>query len=253
MSALTSLLSLPIGWPWDSKDGGSNIWPGLALPAEEPTYEPISWLPVIVGSVTVCWVLPYLILRAFEDPVHAEDVVRRISEVHIPSLVKSASGKLFTAQGSKIYRATCDLSGTSVFGRVELTQVEGVGWTTISYEVTGLKPGPHGFSIHESGEGLSMGDGFASAGPHFNPFNKKHGAPNDMERHVGGMGNIVADSHGVAKGEIVDHLIKLNGKLSVVGRSVIVHADADDLGQGGDPGNAGARLAGGAIKALPTI
>ena len=68
--------------------------PGLALPAEEPAYEPISWLPVIVGSVTVCWVLPYLILKAFEDPVHAEDVVRRISEVHIPSMVRSASGKL---------------------------------------------------------------------------------------------------------------------------------------------------------------
>ena len=167
MSAVSLLLALPISWPWSSSSSSnSKIWPGLAgsLAAEEPTFVPASWLAVIAGSVIVCWVLPFLILKAFEDPVHAEDVVRRISEVHIPSMVRSASGRLFTPQGAKIYRATCDLSGTSVFGRVHLTQVEGVGWTTISYEVTGLKPGPHGFSIHESGEGLSLGDEFAAAG-----------------------------------------------------------------------------------------
>merc|ERR1711920_888844 len=108
-----------------------------------------------------------------------------------------------------------------------------------------------------------MGDGCNSAGPHYNPHKKTHGAPGDEERHVGDLGNIEPDASGVAKGEIVDKLIKLEGEFSVIGRSFMVHADRDDLGQGnndqpGPPpvngkaskatGNAGARIACGEIK-----
>merc|ERR1712186_268319 len=102
-----------------------------------------------------------------------------------------------------------------------------------------------------------------SAGPHYNPFGKLHGAPQDEERHVGDLGNIEAGADGVAKGEIVDALIKLTGETSVIGRSMMVHADPDDLGLGdnsepGPPpvngkaskatGNAGGRIACGEIK-----
>jgi Copper/zinc superoxide dismutase (SODC) len=57
---------------------------------------------------------------------------------------------------------------------------------------------------------------------------------------------------GVAKIDIVDKQISLVGKLSVLGRTVVVHADQDDLGEGGHElskttGNAGARLACGVI------
>jgi Cu-Zn family superoxide dismutase len=70
---------------------------------------------------------------------------------------------------------------------------------------------------------------------------------------VGDLGNIVADESGVAQGEMVDGLIKLSGEFSVIGRSMMVHADVDDLGKGGHDlspttGNAGARIACGEIK-----
>ena len=91
-----------------------------------------------------------------------------------------------------------------------------------------------------------------SAGPHYNPFGKNHGAPEDEERHVGDLGNIEAGADGVSEGTIVDRLIKLSGEYSVIGRSVMVHADVDDLGKGGHElslttGNAGARIACGEI------
>lgn len=70
-----------------------------------------------------------------------------------------------------------------------------------------------------------------SAGPHYNPHGKTHGAQCDEERHVGDLGNIVAGEDGVAEGVIEDALIQLSGEYSVIGRSFMVHADPDDLGR----------------------
>ncbi len=67
-------------------------------------------------------------------------------------------------------------------------------------------------------------------------------------------------ANGVAKFEFEDKLLQLGGDHSIVGRSLVVHADVDDLGRGlGDKkeeslktGNAGARLACGVIgRAAP--
>lgn len=71
-------------------------------------------------------------------------------------------------------------------------------------------------------------------------------------RHVGDLGNILADANGIARDTFSDNLISLMGPNSIVGRAVVAHAFADDYGQGGDlestkTGNAGARLACGVI------
>jgi len=94
--------------------------------------------------------------------------------------------------------------------------------------------------------------GCVSAGAHFNPLKKTHGGPEDAERHVGDLGNVTASEDGVAKVEITDALISLTGPHSIIGRTVVVHADPDDLGRGGvelskTTGNAGARVACGVI------
>lgn len=69
---------------------------------------------------------------------------------------------------------------------------------------------------------------------------------------MGDLGNVVADDQGVVRDTFSDHLISLMGPNSIVGRAVVTHAGADDLGMGGDlestkTGNAGGRVACGVI------
>lgn len=141
---------------------------------------------------------------------------------------------------------------TGVRGRVVFKQAKnGEGNVKIVVKVTGLKPGKHGFHIHERGD---LSQGCTSAGGHFNPFGVPHGGPEDApsERHCGDLGNIVAGEDGTAEIELEDYLISLQGGRSIIGRSVIIHADEDDLGRGGHAdsktvGHAGARVACGVI------
>ena len=120
--------------------------------------------------------------------------------------------------------------------------------TIIRGQIKGLKPGKHGIHIHEFGD---LSDGCDSAGGHYNPDGVDHG--DLMQGHVGDLGNIVADEQGIARFKIVARRVDLSGDRSVVGRAMVIHADEDDLGLGGDEeslktGNAGERLACGVIR-----
>jgi Cu-Zn family superoxide dismutase len=114
----------------------------------------------------------------------------------------------------------------------------------ISGEISGLKPGKHGFHIHEFGD-CSSADPKCHGG-HFNPDKKKHGGPDSEERHVGDLGNITANGRGVATINMTDKQISLSGRHSIIGRSVILHAKADDL-KSQPSGDAGDRIAGGVV------
>ncbi len=114
----------------------------------------------------------------------------------------------------------------------------------ISGKIEGLTPGEHAFHVHEFGD-CTAPDAM-SAGGHFNPDKKKHGGPHDEDRHVGDLGNIVADEHGVAEIKMTDKHIKLHGPHSIIGRSLIVHAKPDDL-KSQPAGNAGDRVACGVV------
>lgn len=119
----------------------------------------------------------------------------------------------------------------------------------VTGEVSGLGKGLHGFHVHEFGDNTN---GCISAGAHFNPHIKEHGGPDHDVRHVGDLGNVEAGDNGIAKVNITDKVISLSGEHNIVGRTLVVHADPDDLGLGGhelskSTGNAGARVACGVI------
>ncbi|XP_078342305.1 uncharacterized protein LOC144628121 isoform X1 [Oculina patagonica] len=132
--------------------------------------------------------------------------------------------------------------------------------TRISVKISGLPPNTmHGFHIHQFGDIVT--DGCQSTGGHFNPFNRNHGGPQNKfkRRHVGDLGNIVADQNGAVDIVIEDHLLSLSGPNSVIGRAFVIHQKDDDLGKGtGEAeagslktGNAGARLGCGVIVHAP--
>lgn len=109
-------------------------------------------------------------------------------------------------------------------GSVVFTQVD--GGVQIMADVEGLSPGAHGFHVHEFGDCSGHG---AAAGGHFNPTKSKHGGPDSLERHVGDLGNLIADDKGQAHYERIDKLISLEGPHSIVGRSIVIHANPDDF------------------------
>lgn len=151
-----------------------------------------------------------------------------------------------TAVITKSVKASCILNptqGNKVQGVVTFTKVE--GGVKIVAVVSNLTPGQHGFHIHEFGD-CSAPDG-SSAGGHFNPKNVQHGAPDALERHAGDLGNLVADDHGNAHYERIDKVIRLEGPDTIIGRSVVVHANADDF-KTQPTGNAGGRQACGVIE-----
>ncbi|CAG0886570.1 unnamed protein product [Cyprideis torosa] len=148
-------------------------------------------------------------------------------------------------------KAVCIMAGDSpVRGTVFFEQAGAGEPVCLTGELKGLTPGLHGFHVHEWGD---LTNGCTSAGPHFNPYNKDHGGPTHEIRHVGDLGNLEAGSDGVARVNILDKQIDLQpGERCIIGRTLVVHADPDDLGQGGHElskttGNAGARAACGVI------
>ena len=148
------------------------------------------------------------------------------------------------------FYAICQISpdqGSTLSGVVTFKQTSSC--CEIKGTFTNLPKGKHGIHIHEFG---NLKQGCQSCGAHYNPFNKEHGGPSDAERHVGDLGNIESNGDFETKFELNNQMINLVGEWSVVGRSIVVHQDEDDLGMKGFPdskttGHSGKRIACGVI------
>lgn len=136
-------------------------------------------------------------------------------------------------------------SASNVKGLVRFERV-GPETLRVTGRIEGLTPnGAHGFHVHEFGD-ASAADA-SSAGSHFDPDGTgHHGGPKDAKRHGGDMGNLQANAQGVAEIDLTIEGVTIAGPVDgVLGRSVIIHAKADDFGQ--PLGNAGGRIGVGVI------
>src|SRR5436190_11293898 len=114
-------------------------------------------------------------------------------------------GSAFAQEPTKAIAVLHSASGSQVTGTVTFTKMGDT--MQVVADITGLKPGKHGFHIHEFGD-CSAADA-SSAGSHFNPTKTPHGAPDAAERHAGDLGNLEADSNGKAHLELKHNMLKL--------------------------------------------
>ncbi len=133
-------------------------------------------------------------------------------------------------------------------GKATLTETP--NGVLVEVELEGLKPGWHAFHVHERGK-CSAPD-FKSAGEHYAPHGKKHGAKMKQGPHAGDMPNIHVGDDGKATFEVLlDRTSLGGGKASLQdkdGSALMVHEKADDYASQ-PSGNAGARVACAEIKA----
>lgn len=154
-----------------------------------------------------------------QDHDHAIADVDRLVAVMRPTEGNDAQGVVIFEQAEGGVRATARISGLSANEQ-------------------------HAIHVHEFGDDRSE-DG-TSAGGHYNPEGHDHALPDEPERHAGDLGNLEADEDGNADYTIVVENITLAGSDNpIIGRAVIIHAQADDGSQ--PTGGAGARIASGII------
>jgi Cu-Zn family superoxide dismutase len=147
---------------------------------------------------------------------------------------KSAHADIVSAQGQKIGTARIVAARKGI---------------KIEIHVSQLPPGVHGIHIHNVGK--CEGPDFTGAGPHLNPYAKKHGKDNPEGPHAGDLLNLEVKADGTAKATLLDTMATLgDGSNSVFhdgGTAIVIHAQQDDYKT--DPaGNSGPRIACGVIQ-----
>lgn len=142
----------------------------------------------------------------------------------------------------------CVLDG-DVKGTIYFEQISEKCAVKITGEVTGVSSGWYGFHIHDFGDNTN---GCKTAGLHLYPHKTDLGARTDDNRLLGDLGNKCASGDGPTAIKICDLHITLFGRDSIIGRTLVVHADPVDVGKGEHElsrttCNAGARIGCGII------
>jgi len=138
------------------------------------------------------------------------------------------------------------ISGSHAHGHAHFQELAD-GSVDVDVDFTGVTPGQHGFHIHQNPDCSDNGN---AAGGHFNPMNMQHAGPDAESHHAGDFGNLTADANGEIRAHFNTVSITVHaGTTSVLGHSVVLHANPDDLVTQ-PSGNSGPRIACGVINAM---
>jgi Cu-Zn family superoxide dismutase len=179
------------------------------------------------------------------EPVSAPPRAPAAAPAPAPSA--SPDVKVTESYFSRTKAAVATLSPSATSGVTGIVQFSG-GGTSVDVHVTasGLQPGSiHGFHVHDVGNCASAD--FMSAGDHFNPTHKPHGAQ-DHPHHAGDMPSLLADPSGKIDARFTLEGVTLGGADGFVGHAVVLHALADNF-DAQPSGNSGGRIACGVIAA----
>lgn len=169
---------------------------------------------------------------------------RALAAVLVPPLLAGCAG-LSVPLTDNTARAELRNAGGQLVGTATFTQVGRA--VRVLVEAQGLPPGAKAVHVHAVGRCEGR---FDSAGDHFNPRGRQHGALNPAGPHAGDLPNITIGADGRGRLESATELITLlSGVTSVFdgdGSALVIHAAPDDFRT--DPtGNSGARIACGVI------
>uniref|UniRef100_A0A8D0H944 Superoxide dismutase [Cu-Zn] n=1 Tax=Sphenodon punctatus TaxID=8508 RepID=A0A8D0H944_SPHPU len=178
-----------------------------------------------------------------EDPL--QDMQRKINDLWLNLLYPQ-----FFNETDRTAYATCEVKPSpkleadkpQVTGKVLFKQAYPDGKLEAVFYLDGFPPDSNltgrAIHIHKLGD---LSDGCDSTGGHYNPFNVDH------PRHPGDFGNFFSKEGKIRKYR-PNLLATMFGAYSILGRSVVIHEQEDDMGKGGNKaslenGNAGRRLA----------
>ncbi|KAM4708946.1 extracellular superoxide dismutase [Cu-Zn] [Discoglossus pictus] len=199
-------------------------------------------LAIIVAIST--WSSVWAEVVQTEEPL--TDIQTKVNDLwlhilHTKPYLKDNEGIAYTTCNLKP-SSKLDDSDLKITGQVLFKQVYPNGKLEAIFMVDGfpldVNQSARAIHIHNFGD---LTDGCDSAGGHYNPFSVNH------PHHPGDFGNFRVKDGKIQK-QMANIEATLFGPESVIGRSVVVHQQVDDLGRGNnqaslDNGNAGKRLA----------
>jgi len=146
--------------------------------------------------------------------------------------------------GARGAAASLRTSAGADAGRATATEV--AGGLRFTLDARGLPAGTHGAHVHMVGR--CDAPDFTTAGGHWNPTARQHGAQNPAGPHEGDLPNLIVGTDGRGTVAATVPGAMMAGLLDADGGAIVVHAQADDLRT--DPsGNSGGRIACGVFQA----
>ena len=163
-----------------------------------------------------------------------------------PAAPPPAEAPKSDAKGAEAQAKLKATRNSSAEGEIEFEAA--AGGVRLKGEIEGLTSGSvNAIHVHEKGD-CSAPDA-SSAGGHLNPDNQPHGEMTAAQHHAGDIPNVTADGSGKARIDLVVPGLEIGtgSPRDVIGKSLVLHAKADDY-HSQPAGNAGDRIACGVIE-----